>query len=207
MSILAVSGSQGARLAAHPVRPGRAARRYIARPEGRRGRESCTPYFVHKCIEPSIASLRPYSKQQLLILAMTSWFIGVKASVISGAPLYSKSISSLFPVGKRQVLFAKRSYIEKFGFEPVARQQKSGRHPPVAFLFYGGPSGVQPAPQAAAAALRALRAALANAHAFAQLRALSGSNPCRGNKKAAGISQSLSFLWWAVRGSNPGPWD
>ena len=39
---------------------------------------------------------------------MTSWFIGVKASVISGAPLYSKSISYLFPVGKRQVLFAKR---------------------------------------------------------------------------------------------------
>ena len=37
--------------------------------------------------------------------------IGVKASVISGAPLYSKSMSYLFPVGKRRVLFAKRSYI------------------------------------------------------------------------------------------------
>ena len=36
--------------AADPVRPGRAARRYIARPEGRRGRESRTPYFVHKLI-------------------------------------------------------------------------------------------------------------------------------------------------------------
>ena len=48
VSILAVSGSQGARLAAHPVPPGRAARRYIARPEGPRGRESGTPYFVHK---------------------------------------------------------------------------------------------------------------------------------------------------------------
>ena len=69
------------------------------------------------------------------------------------------------------------------------------------FLFYGGPSGVRPAPQAAAAALRALRAALANAHAFTQLRALSGSNPCRGNKKATNRSRSLSFLWWAVRGS------
>ena len=42
------------------------------------------------------------------------------------------------------------------GFEPMSRQQKSGRHPPVAFLFYGGPSGVQPAPQAAAAALSRL---------------------------------------------------
>ena len=50
VSILAVSGSQGARLAADPVRPGRAARRYIARPEGPRGRESRTPYFVHKLI-------------------------------------------------------------------------------------------------------------------------------------------------------------
>ena len=48
VSILAVSGSQGARSAADPVRPGRAARRYIARPEGRRGRESRTPYFIHK---------------------------------------------------------------------------------------------------------------------------------------------------------------
>ncbi len=48
VSILAVSGSQGARSAVHPVEPGRAARRYNARPEGRRGRESRTPYFVHK---------------------------------------------------------------------------------------------------------------------------------------------------------------
>ena len=167
---------------------------------------------------------------------MTSWFVGVKASVISGAPLYSKSISYLFPVGKRQVLAARRPYIERIEFEPVPRQQKSGRHPPVAFLFYGGPLEVQSAPQAAAAALsrparcagkhsrvysaprpdgfepvhrqqksdqpesiafcsmvgrqgfsllrrrplrrfRALRAALANAHAFTQLRAPTGSNP------------------------------
>ena len=65
---------------------------------------------------------------------MTSWFIGVKASVISGAPLYSKSMSYLFPVGKRRVLFAKRSYnIEKFGFEPVHRQLKSDQPEPIAF--------------------------------------------------------------------------
>ena len=37
--------------------------------------------------------------------------------------------------------------------------------------------------QAAAAALRALRAALVNAYAFPQLRALSGSTPCVVNKK------------------------
>ena len=93
------------------------------------------------------------------------------------------------------------------GFEPMRRQQKKRPTGVDRFLFYGGPSGVRPAPQAAAAALRALRAALANAHAFPQLRALSGSNPCRGNKKATNRSRSLSFLWWAVRGSNPGPWD
>ena len=61
------------------------------------------------------------------------------------------------------------------------------------FVSLGGPSGVQPAPQAAAAALRALRAALANAHAFPQLRAPTGSSPWRGNKKAAGIRQSLFY--------------
>lgn len=35
---------------------------------------------------------------------------------------------------------------------------------------------------------RALRAALANAHAFTQLRAPTGSNPCTGNKKATNLS-------------------
>ena len=47
VSILAVSGSQGARPAADPVPPGRAARRYIARPEGPRGRESGRTHFLH----------------------------------------------------------------------------------------------------------------------------------------------------------------
>ena len=42
---------------------------------------------------------------------------------------------------------------------------------------------------------RALRAALANALAFTQLRAPTGSTPCTGNKKAAGIRQSL-FLFY-----------
>ena len=37
----------------------------------------------------------------------------------------------------------------------------------------------------------ALRAALANAYAFSQLRALSGSTPCEVNKKATSRSQSL----------------
>lgn len=35
---------------------------------------------------------------------------------------------------------------------------------------------------------RALRAALTNAHAFTQLRAPTGSNPCTGNKKATNRS-------------------
>ena len=57
--------------------------------------------------------------------------------------------------------------------------------------------------QAAAAALRALRAALANAHAFTQLRAPTGSNPCLGNKKAAGIRQSLFYSMVGRQGFEP----
>ena len=41
---------------------------------------------------------------------------------------------------------------------------------------------------------RALRAALANAHAFTQLRAPTGSNPCRGNKKRpTGVDRFLFY--------------
>ena len=55
---------------------------------------------------------------------------------------------------------------------------------------------------------RALRAALANAHAFTQLRAPTGSNPCTGNKKDGQPKLTVSTIFgWAVRGSNPGPWD
>ncbi len=55
---------------------------------------------------------------------------------------------------------------------------------PVTLTCFGGPSGGQPASQAAAAALRALRAALVNACAFPQLRAPTDSTPCTVNKKA-----------------------
>ena len=49
----------------------------------------------------------------------------------------------------------------------------------------------QPAAQAAAAALRALRAALVNAYAFPQLCALSGSTPCKVNKKDGQLSLTV----------------
>lgn len=49
----------------------------------------------------------------------------------------------------------------------------------------------------------ALRAALTNTHAFTQLLALSGSNPCRGNKKAAGIRQSLFYSMVGRQGFEP----
>ena len=52
VSILAVSGSQGARLRWFPVPPGRAARRYIARPEGRRGREFHSSQVLHNTSLP-----------------------------------------------------------------------------------------------------------------------------------------------------------
>jgi len=47
VSILAVSGSQGARFAVHPVRPGRAARRYIARPRSPVGRQFHSSQVLH----------------------------------------------------------------------------------------------------------------------------------------------------------------
>ena len=50
VSILAVSGSQGARFAAHPVRPGRAARRYIARPRSSVGRQFRSSQVLHNIL-------------------------------------------------------------------------------------------------------------------------------------------------------------
>ena len=50
VSILAVSGSQGARLAADPVRPGRAARRYIARPRSPVGRQFHSSQVLHNIL-------------------------------------------------------------------------------------------------------------------------------------------------------------
>ena len=136
---------------------------------------------------------------------MTSWFIGVKASVISGAPLYSKSISYLFPVGKRQVLFAKRSYIEKFGVEPVHRQQKSGRHPPVAFLFYGGPSGVQPAPQATAAALSRLARCAGKRSRVSSAPRPFGFEPMQGRQKKRPTGVDRFLFYGGPSGVQPAP--
>ncbi|MGE9939535.1 hypothetical protein ACQRAP_06500, partial [Collinsella sp. SGI.180] len=62
-------------------------------------------------IDPSAVPLKSYLKHRLPVLAMTSWFIGVEVSVISGALLYSNGIWFWFPVGKRLVLAARRPYI------------------------------------------------------------------------------------------------
>ena len=91
VSILAVSGSQGARL------------RGSSGPTGPRGKE----IYCQTGGAPW-AGIWAYT---FLVLAMTSWFIGVEASVISGALLYSKDIRFWFPVGKRLVLAARRPYI------------------------------------------------------------------------------------------------
>ena len=85
---------------------------------------------------------------------------------------------------------------------PHARQQKSDQPKLTVLTYFGEPSGGQPALQAAAAALRALRAALVNAYAFPQLRALSGSTPSEVNKKDGQLSLTvLTYFGWAVRGS------
>ena len=125
---------------------------------------------------------------------MTSWFIGVEASVISGAPLYSKSISYLFPIGKRQVLFAKRSYIYRSsGSNPCRGNKKAAGIRQSLFYSMVGRQGFSLLRRRPLRRFRALRAALANAHAFPQLRALSGSNPCTGNKKSD-QPESIAFF-------------
>ena len=74
----------------------------------------------------------------------------------------------------------------------------------ISFSFlWVGRQGFGPAARAAAAELRASRAALANAHAFTQLRAPTGSNPWRGNKKAAGVRQSLFYSMVGRQGFEP----
>ena len=83
------------------------------------------------------------------------------------------------------------------------RQQKSDQPESIAFFSMVGRQGFSLLRRRPLRRFRALRAALANAHAFTQLRAPTGSNPCTGNKKATNRSRSLSFLWWAVRGSGP----
>ncbi|WP_368160774.1 hypothetical protein, partial [Collinsella aerofaciens] len=50
VSILAVSGSQGARLRWFPVPPGRAARRYIARPRSSVGRQFHSSQVLHNIL-------------------------------------------------------------------------------------------------------------------------------------------------------------
>ncbi|MEE1470477.1 MAG: hypothetical protein U0J82_04820, partial [Collinsella sp.] len=52
VSILAVSGSQGARLRWFPVAPGRAARRYIARPRSPVGRQFHSSQVLHNTLLP-----------------------------------------------------------------------------------------------------------------------------------------------------------
>ena len=69
--------------------------------------------------------------------------------------------------------------------------KKDGQLSLTVLTYFGGPSGGQPAAQAAAAALRALRAALANARAFPQHRALTGSTPCTVNKKDGQLSLTV----------------
>ena len=83
------------------------------------------------------------------------------------------------------------------------RQQESDQPESIAFHSMVGRQGFNLLRRRPLRRFRALRAALANARAFTQLRALSGSNPCRGNKKAAGIRQSLFFSMVGRQGFEP----
>ena len=70
------------------------------------------------------------------------------------------------------------------GSTPCKVNKKDGQPKLTVLTCFGGPSGGQPALQAAATALCALRATLVNAYAFPQLRAPTGSTPCEVNKKS-----------------------
>lgn len=60
--------------------------------------------------------------------------MSLETSVISGALLYSKGISYLLPIGKRRVLFAKRSYILiDTGSNPCTGNKKDGQPKLTAF--------------------------------------------------------------------------
>ena len=83
------------------------------------------------------------------------------------------------------------------------RQQKSDQPELIAFYSMVGRQGFSPLRTRPLRRFRALRAALANAHAFTQLRAPTGSNPWRGNKKAAGIRQSLFYSMVGRQGFEP----
>ena len=85
----------------------------------------------------------------------------------------------------------------------MSRQQKSDQPESIAFCSMVGRQGFSLLRRRPLRRFRASRAALANAHAFTQLRALSGSNPCRGNKKAAGIRQSLFYSMVGRQGFEP----
>ena len=111
-----------------------------------------------------------------------------------------RGFSRVFPKGITMEISQLRALS---GSTPCEVNKKDGQLSLTVLPCFGGPSGGQPAAQAAAAALRALRAALVNAHAFPQLRALSGSNPCTGNKKAAGIRQSLFYSMVGRQGFEP----
>ena len=64
----------------------------------------------------------------------------------------------------------------------------------ISFSFlWVGRQGFSPLRRRPLRCFRALRAALANAHAFTQLRAPTGSNPCTGNKKSD-QPESIAFF-------------
>ena len=91
------------------------------------------------------------------------------------------------------------------GFDPVHGQEKSRNLSAAALIPNGGGWGIaHGGPRGALRRVRALRAALANAFAFTQLRALTGFDPVRGQqKKPQPLGCSFNLKWWRLGGSNP----
>ncbi len=94
------------------------------------------------------------------------------------------------------------------GFDPMRGQQKSDQPKPVALQCFGGPSGGQPAAQAAAAAPRRLARCAGKRLRVSSAPRPFGFDPMRGQQKSDQPEPvALTIFGWAVRGSNPGPWD
>ena len=74
------------------------------------------------------------------------------------------------------------------------RQQKSDQPELIAFYSMVGRQGFSLLRRRPLRRFRALRAALTNAHAFTQLRAPTGSNPCTGKKSDQ--PELIAFLFY-----------
>ena len=94
------------------------------------------------------------------------------------------------------------------GFDPMRGQQKSDQPEPVALTIFGwAVRGSACCADGRCGALRLARYACKRLRVSSAPRPF-GFDPMQGQQKRRPTEvDRLNLLWWAVRGSNPGPWD